>query len=167
MPPALAAALLAAALAGCGAGRPPASAATPARLAVARAQRSAEITLRIAGGGAAQGYTLNGSVKGGLLYSVPERWTVRVRLVNRGAGARFSCVLEPAPGTSARVPAAIAQPRPRAGVAPGRSAIVSFGAPAAPALYRLEAVAGAGQPTGLWVSVEVTRGGSPSVRRLR
>lgn len=125
-------------------------------------KRSAAITLVAAYDATAGGFNLNGANKGALLFTAPRGWRVTVRCVNNASGSRYACALARSPGVTVGVP-----PSARTSeLASGEQAAFSF-APGSPALYRLVAITEGHQPVGMWVTLEVTRSGTPSVRWVR
>jgi hypothetical protein len=140
----------------------------PARwLRVEPAAHRATLTIVIGYNAASSGYNLDGAVKGALLFTVPGRWTVRIRCVNRSSAGRFGCVVADSPGSVQKPLAVERSAHPRGGLAGGNAATFSFVAAREPALYRIGAVTGGREPSGMWVVLKVTRGGAPSARWLR
>lgn len=124
--------------------------------------RSATITLVAAYDATAGGFNLNGANKGALLFTVPRGWRVTVRCMNNASGRRYACALARSPGASVGAP-----PSARTSeLPPGAQAAFSF-ASGSPTRYRLVAISDGHQPVGMWVTLDVTRSRTPSVRWVR
>lgn len=135
-------------------------------LSVDAGTRTATITLIAGYDERANGFNLDGAVKGALLFSAPKGWTVRVRCVNRAADRRYSCVLTRGAGSSPSAAPALNVLHPARGLAQGASTTFSLGR-LPPSLYRLAAVTGERQPVGMWVVLRVSPSGRPYARWLR
>lgn len=135
-------------------------------LSVDEAARSATITLIASYDATALGYNLDGAVKGALLFTVPSGWRVTVRCVNNSSTARYSCALTRGAGESVSPPDGSDSPHPASGLGSGEQSAFSFVA-GPPARYRLVALTQGIEPAGMWVVLQITRGGAPQVRWLR
>lgn len=142
----------------------------PARwLQVDRARRTVRVRLLIGEGQAASGLNIDGSFKGALMFVVPVGWRAELQCANRSSESRYSCVVDRSPGSPEVAQPGLGVLHPRQGVAPGRASTFTF-TPVAPATYRVAAVRGDPsnvEPTGMWVVMKVSRGGSPHAVWLR
>lgn len=125
-------------------------------------QRHATITLVAAYDDAASGFNIDGANKGALSFSVPSGWWVTVRCKNNASSGPYACAVVRSPGT----PAVAIQRTRTPELAAGAQATFSFVSGAA-TRYRLAAVTEGHQPIGMWVTLEVTASGTPSVRWVR
>jgi Sulfocyanin (SoxE) domain len=135
-------------------------------LSVGSRARTATITLIAGYDERANGFNLDGAVKGALLFAVPEGWTVRIRCVNGAAGRRYSCMLTRGAGSPPSAAPALNVLYPARGLAPRAAATFSLGR-LPPSLYRLAVVSGGRQPAGMWVVLKVSASDHPYARWLR
>jgi hypothetical protein len=135
-------------------------------LSVDARARIATITLIAGYDERANGFNLDGAVKGALLFAVPEGWTVRIRCVNRAADRRYSCVLTRGAGSSPPATPALNVPHPARGLAPMAATTFTLER-LPPSLYRLAALTGGRQPAGMWTVLKVSAAGHPYARWLR
>lgn len=176
---------MALAASGCGGASVPVHPDARRWLSVDTAAQRATITLVAEHDASHNGFNLDGAAKGALLFSVPSGWTVTVRCVNNSSTRRYACVLQPAPGTAlAREPepgrrkpapgtaagelfSLLDVPQPPGGLAGGSQHVFSF-VPHKPARYRLAALTGGVEPSGMWVSLDIAAGGGrPTARWVR
>lgn len=133
-------------------------------LSVSSSTRSATVTAVVSYNDLASGFNIDGANKGGLLFTVPSGWRVTVRCLNNAAGRRYACAIVRSPGA----PSTSAPPTAgaTAELLAGSRAAVSF-ASGPPTRYRIVATSEGHQPVGMWVTLEVTHSGAPSVRWVR
>jgi hypothetical protein len=127
-------------------------------------KRSATITLVAAYDATAGGFNLNGANKGALLFTAPRGWRVTVRCMNNASGRRYACALARSPGAPVGPP--LTATARTSELAPGGHAEFSF-ATGSLTRYRLVAITEGHQPLGMWVTLDVARSRTPSVRRVR
>jgi Sulfocyanin (SoxE) domain len=151
-------------LAACGGGTSSSAQPDPKRwLSVDPSTRRATITLVAAYDAVAGGFNLNGANKGALLFSVPSGWRAIVRCVNNASDRPYGCALVRSPGAPAGAePKALRTPE----LGPGAHGAFSFTL-GAPTSYRMIALTGGREPVGMWLTLQVTRSGLPSVRWVR
>lgn len=169
-------AALVSALTACGEGAPSTLRPDPSRwLSVDATRHSATIAAIAAYDNAASGFNIDGANKGALLFTVPSGWLVSLHCVNNASSRSYACALIRSPGARVVAPlTARATPEPHPGsraaatpeLHPGSRAAFSF-APGSPTRYRIVATNEGHQPVGMWVTLEVTPSGRPSVRWVR
>ena len=145
-------------LQGSGTGNPP----DPAKyIQVDAASHSVIVTL-IAGYPATDfQFNYNGYASGALVLKVPAGWSVTVQCENRGTVPN-SCAVVRGPGDLAPVDPSWSTPDPQQGLQPGTSASFTF-TPPSPGSYRIASLVAGSEASGMWLDLEVTDGGSPSL----
>lgn len=132
-------------------------------LAVDAAARRATVTLIATFDGANGGYNFDGYSRE-LLFTVPRGWTVDVVCTNRGA-IRHSCAVVRGAGTTRLAFPGAATPQPETGLASGRTARFSFRASHV-GHYRFTCLVPGNEEAAMWVVLDVSPGGKPSVVSL-
>lgn len=145
-------------LQGSGTGNPP----DPTKyIQVDAASRSAIVTL-IAGYPATDfQFNYNGYASGALVLKVPAGWNMTVQCENRGTVPN-SCAVVKGEGDTAPIDPAWSTPDPQQGLQPGSSASFSF-TPQTPGSYRIASLVAGSEASGMWLDLEVTAGGNPSL----
>ncbi|HZQ49675.1 MAG TPA: sulfocyanin-like copper-binding protein [Candidatus Dormibacteraeota bacterium] len=157
----LAAMLLAACdpIQGSGTGEPP----DPAKyIHVDAATRSATVTL-IAGYPATDfQFNYNGYGSGALVLTVPAGWQVTVQCQNHGTVPNSCAVVRDEKATAPLDPS-WATPNPQQGLDPGASASFTF-TPTQAGSYRIASLVDGHEASGMWLDLEVTSSGTPSLK---
>jgi hypothetical protein len=143
---------------GTGPGTPP----SPAQyLKVDATNRSAIVTL-IAGHPATDfQFNYDGYGNGALVLRVPVGWQITVQCANRGTVPNSCAVVANASATQPVDPS-WSTPDPQHGLDPGQSASFSF-TPSRAGTYRIASLVRGSEASGMWLDLEVTEGGVPSL----
>lgn len=161
---------LAALLAGCSGSAAPATrstAAGPKRpapqqfLRVSAARHSVALTLIAGDGRSNNGFNFDGYGRGELLVRVPRGWRMLVRCTNKST-LRNSCGVVSGPNPTALAFTGASTPDPTVGLGGGESAAFAF-TPTRPGIYRLASLVPGHEQARMYVVLEVTRGGRPSI----
>jgi Sulfocyanin (SoxE) domain len=125
------------------------------------ASRSAIVTL-IAGYPATDfQFNYNGYGSGALILKVPAGWNVTIQCENRGTVPNSCAVVNDRSDTEPIDPA-WSTPDPHKGLQPGESASFTF-APKTPGSYRIASLVDGSEASGMWLDLEVTSSGTPSL----
>ena len=100
-----------------------------------------------------------------LMWTVPRGWTVRVVCKNHGP-LRHSCAVVHGAGTARPAFRGATTPKPRLGLAAGRTARFTFRA-SRKGVYRFACLVSGHEDARMWDVLEITRRGKPSVANLR
>ena len=143
-------------------GGQPASATQAKWLVANDTNKSATLVLDAAKGSANSGYNFNGFAKGQMVVSVPTGWKITVRCKNDSTTLPHSCAIVNSAGSTTPAFLGSAIPNPTTGLAPGASATFTFTATAA-GTYRIDCLVPGHDPLGMWNTLKVTTGGTPSI----
>lgn len=124
------------------------------------AAHSVQITLVAGYDSTFAGFNFDGYGKGRLIFSVPQGWRVTVHCVNHG-GTYHSCSLVRGALSGTIVFPGATSPNPGTGLAPGASSTFTFVAERTGA-YRFVSLVPGQEEAGMWVVLQVTRGGEPA-----
>jgi hypothetical protein len=146
-------------LQGSGTGTPP----DPAKyIQVYALEHSAIVTL-IAGYPATDiQFNYDGYGSGALVLKVPVGWSITVQCENRGTVPNSCAVVGGRADTDPLDPS-WSTPNPKIGLDPGTSASFTF-TPQTPGSYRIASLVDGSEASGMWLDLEVTNGGAPSLR---
>lgn len=144
---------------GTGPGTPP----DPSQyLHVDAATQSVVVTL-IAGHSATDNqFNYDGYSNGALVLTVPAGWQVTVQCENHGTVPNSCAVVSGSAATNPIEPG-WSTPNPKTGLDPGHSASFVF-TPSKPGSYRIASLVGGNEASGMWVDLEITASGKPSLR---
>lgn len=107
------------------------------------------------------GFNFDGYARGGLMWTVPKGWTVRVTCTNR-SGVRHSCAVVKGPMASGPAFPGAATPAPVIGLLQGRTARFSFRATRT-GVFRFTSLVPGQESARMYDVLRITRGGRPSV----
>ena len=128
------------------------------------AGRVVTLSLDTGSGPSLNGFNFDGLGKGRLQIVVPVNWTVHVNCRNTSP-IRHSCgVVEGAQSSRLAFPDA-ATPAPAVGIPPGQSASFTFVTDRTGA-FRIACLVPGHLEAGMWVSLEISAAGAPSVRAI-
>jgi hypothetical protein len=134
-------------------------------LRVHAARRAVEVTLIAGDGPSNNGFNFDDYGRGELLVSVPRGWKVTVHCKNASA-LRNSCAVVSGPRASRPAFRGASTPNPAQGLEQGQSASFSFVASRI-GVYRVASVVPGHEQARMYVVLEVTRGGRPSISARR
>jgi hypothetical protein len=106
-------------------------------------------------------FNYNGYTDGQLLLRVPVGWQVTVQCANRST-INNSCAVVAGAGATDPVDPAWTTPNPQQGLRPGESASFVF-TPQEPAEYRIASLVRGSEASGMWLDLQVTTTGKPSL----
>jgi hypothetical protein len=106
-------------------------------------------------------FNYDGYASGALVLKVPAGWTITVQCENRGTVPN-SCAVVNGRGDKAPIDPSWSTPNPQVGLDPGSSASFTF-TPETPGSYRIASLVGGSEASGMWLDLEVTNGGTPSL----
>ena len=163
-PRVLAVAVVLAILVGCGGASGRSRVPLSRWLVVDSTRRRVTLTLQ-PGGRAPGGENFNGYSRGQVLVLIPRNWRVSVHCRNRTSASYHSCAIVSSSLSSTPAFSGAATRDPKAGVAPGHSASVSFLA-TRPGIYRIASLVDNDELYGMWEGFQIGGTKQPAVRLL-
>ena len=106
-------------------------------------------------------FNYDGYASGALVLRVPAGWNVTVQCENHGTVPNSCAVVQRRTDTTP-IDASWSTPDPQRGLEPGSSASFTF-TPQTPGSYRIASLVDGSEASGMWLDLEVTNGGSPSL----
>jgi hypothetical protein len=107
-------------------------------------------------------FNYNGYGNGTLVVTIPVGWQATVQCENRGTVPN-SCAVVRGKTDLAPMQPDWSTPDPTRGLDPGRSGSFVF-SPSTPGSYRIASLVGGSEASGMWADLEVTAGGTPTMR---
>lgn len=107
-------------------------------------------------------FNYDGYGAGSLVLTVPVGWTVTVQCANHSTVPN-SCAVVADGRAKEPIQPGWTTPDPQRGLDPGQSASFTF-TPSVTGSYRIASLVGGSEASGMWLDLEVTKGGEPSLK---
>ena len=107
-------------------------------------------------------FNYDGYGSGSLVITIPVGWEVTVQCENHSTVPN-SCAVVAGKGDTQPLEPGWSTPNPKTGLDPGHSASFVF-TPSKPGSYRIASLVGGNEASGMWVDLEITASGKPSLR---